>query len=156
MRQAAERGADIGRHAPAKTFDLAAQRTAWCCHDEDRRALPRLDPVEVSLTEVADRVPLLGVDDGEEWVASGRKFSSSDFERSDPTIAGCAHGCLVQVALREAKRRPQTFQLCLGGLDAGDGLVRLSGLQLRLLVCNLRCVLGRTRLVDLLGGYETA
>src|SRR5262249_55896288 len=123
---------------------------------EDATALPRPEPSEVGLTEVTDRIPLLGVDDGEERVAGGRKFSSSDFERSDPTVAGCAHGCLVQVAFREGERRPQTFQLCLGGLDARDGLARLSSLQLRLLVGNLRCVLIGAGLVDLLGRYETA
>ena len=152
MRQADNRGAHIRRHTPAEAVDLAAQRAAWLRHHVDGRALPRLHSREVGLAEIADRVPVLGVDDREQRVAGGGELPSGDVERGDPAIAGCTHDRLVEVALCERERRARAFQLRLGGLGVGDGLARLVRLQLRLLQRDLRGALRRARLVDLLRG----
>jgi hypothetical protein len=52
-------------------------------HDVDRRALPRLDSREVGLAEIADRIPVLGVDDREQRVAGGGELPG---ERSAVTL----------------------------------------------------------------------
>ena len=154
MRQAANRGAYIRRHTPAEAVDLAAQRAAWLRHHVDGRALSRLHSREVGLAEIADRIPVLGVDDREQRVAGGGELPSCDVERGDPAIAGRTHDRLVEVALRQCERRARALQLRLGGLGVGNGLARLVGLQLRLLQRDLRGALRRARLVDLLRGDE--
>ena len=133
---------------------MAAQRAAWLRHHVDGRALPRLHSREVGLAEIADRIPVLGVDDREQRVAGGGELPGGDVERGDPAIAGCAHDRLIEVALRERERRARAFQLRLGGLGVGNGLARLVRLQLRLLQRDLRGALRRARLVDLLRGDE--
>jgi hypothetical protein len=65
MRKAAKCGADIRGHTPAEAVDRAAHRAVWLRHDVDGRALSRLDSFEVGLAEIADRIPVLGVDDRE-------------------------------------------------------------------------------------------
>src|SRR5262245_26210325 len=104
MRQASEGGADIRGHTPAETFDLAAQRKAWLRHHIDGRTLPRRDPGEVRLAEIADRIPLLGVDDGEDRVPRARKLAGGNLECRDSAVAGCAYHRLLQVALRQRER----------------------------------------------------
>src|SRR5258705_10961363 len=101
MREAANRGADIRRHTPTEAVDLAAQRTAWLRHHVDGRALPRLHSREVRLAEIADRIPVLGVDNREQRVAGGGELPGGDIERGDPAIARCTHDRLVEVALCE-------------------------------------------------------
>src|SRR6266852_5682931 len=154
MREAAKRGADIRRYTPAEAIDLAGHGAARLSHYVDRRALPWLDAREVRLAEIADRIPVLGVDDRKQRVAGGGELPSGDVERGDPAIAGRAHDRLVQVALGEGERRARAFQLRLGGLGVGDGLARLVRLQLRLLQRDLSGALRRARLGDLLRGDE--
>src|SRR5277367_1101417 len=116
MWQAAKRGADIRRYTPAEAVDLAGHGAARLRQHVDRRALPRLDPREVSLAEVADRIPVFGVDDREQRVAGRGELPGGDVEGSDPAVAGRANDRLVQVAFRERERRARAFQLRLGGL----------------------------------------
>src|SRR5215470_7489370 len=125
MREAAKCGADIRRHTPAQAVDLAAHRAVWLRHDVDGRALTRLDSGEVGLAEIADRIPVLGVDDREQRVAGGGELTGGDVERGDPAIAGGAYDRFVQVAFRESERRTRAFQLRLARLGANDGLARL-------------------------------
>src|SRR6516164_10646702 len=155
MREAAKCGADIRRHTPAEAVDLAAQRAVWLRHDVDRRALPRLDSCEVGLAEIADRVPVLGVDDREQRVAGGGELPGGDVERGDPAIAGRAYDRFVEVAFREGERRTRAFELRLGGLGINDGLARLVRLQPGLLQRDLCSALRCARLVDLLCGDKT-
>ena len=84
------------------------------------------------------------------------ELADGDLERRDSAVAGRAHHCLVQIALREGERRARAFQLGLDRLGARDPLARLGGLQPRLLQRHLRGALGGARLIDLLGGHETA
>jgi len=105
VREAPKRGADIRRHTPAKAVDLAAHRAVWLCHDIDGRRLPRLDPGKVGLAEIADRIPVLGVDDREQRAAGGSKLTGRDVERGDPAIAGRPYNRFVQIALRQCERR---------------------------------------------------
>src|SRR6516225_6042577 len=133
MREAAKCGADIRGDTPAEAVDLAAHRAVWLRHDVDGSALSRLDSCEVGLAEIADRIPVLGVDDRKQRVSGRGELTGSDVKRGDPAIAGRADDRLVEVALRQRERRAGTLQLRLGGLGVGDGLARLVRLQPRLL-----------------------
>src|SRR5215467_5160434 len=101
MREPPNRGADIRRHTPAETVDLAGHGAARLRHHIDRRALPRLDAREVGLAKIADRIPVLGVDYREQWMAGRGELPGGDIERGDPAVAGRAHDRLVQIALRQ-------------------------------------------------------
>src|SRR5262249_17495338 len=99
---------------------------------------------------------LFGVNDREDRVPGARKLPSSDLERRDSAIAGCAYHCLVQVALCEGECRTRTFQFGLDRFGARDPLASLCSLQPRLLERNLRGALGGAGLINLLGGDKTA
>src|SRR5215472_5088879 len=133
MREAAKCGADIRRHTPAEAVDLTAHRAVWLRHDVDGSTLPRLDTWQVGLAEVADRVPVLGVDDREQRVASRGELTGSDVKRGDPAIARRADDRFVEVAFCEGERRTRTFQFRLDGLGVDDRLARLVRLKPRLL-----------------------
>src|SRR5262249_16612658 len=100
MRKAAECGTHVRRDTPAEAVDLAAHRAAWLRHHVDGRLLSRLDSRQVGLAEIADRIPMLGVDDREQRVAGRGELTGGDVERGDPAIAGSADDRLVKVALR--------------------------------------------------------
>jgi len=148
MRQAAEGGAPGRGHAPAEAVDCAVQRKVWLSHDIDGGALPGLDSGKIVLAEIADRIPMLGVDDGEEGMAGICELPGGDLERSDPAVGWRTHGRFVEVALGKRQCRSRPVQLRLSGLRAGDGLARLYGKLPRSFERNSRGFLGGARLIN--------
>src|SRR5262249_2217102 len=123
---------------------------------KDGGALPGLDPGEIGLAKIANRVPMLGVDDSKERMTSTCEFASGDLERGDSTVAWRTHCSLVEVALRKRERCARVVQLCFGGLWPGDALAGLCGKQPRPIECDLRGRFGGTRLINLFGRHEAA
>jgi hypothetical protein len=90
--------------------------------------LLRRDSAQVGLAEIADCVPVLGVDDREERVAGRGELAGSDVESSYPAVARRMHDRLVQVALREGEGDARGFQVRCNRLRARYPLTRFGGL----------------------------
>ena len=156
MRQASESRAHSRSHAPTEAIDCSAQRKAWLRHHEDSRTLPRLNPSEIGLAEIADRIPMLGVDDGEKRMTGIGELPRGDLERGDAAVAWRANCCLAEVALSNRERRTRPVQLRQGGLCAGDGLPSFRCHLPRPVERNPSRFLGGSRLIDLFGRHKTA
>jgi hypothetical protein len=128
----------IRRDAAAQAFDRAMQWMVWGRQGIDGRPLAGRDAAKKGFAKIADRIPVLRIDDGEQRLACHREFTLDDIQRGDLAVAGRAGHGEPQITLSQRERRPRRLQLGFQRLGALDCLPRLARLQAGLLERDFR------------------
>lgn len=119
-------------------------------HQPDSGRVADGDPRRLGFTEIADRIPVMGLDQGEQWAPFGGIGARGNRKADHQAIKGRAKRSVANVQLGEANVGLRTGQLSLQACGVANLLARLFGLLNRRSHSGLRDLLVGLCFIDLL------
>jgi hypothetical protein len=95
----------VGTDSSSETLDVSFQRMILLGEQPDARWITHRDLRELRLAEIADRVPLVGLDEGKERPPGRGECALGNIEADDEPIEGCAKGRVLEVPLGQRQSR---------------------------------------------------